>query len=185
MDKEHTNQGPTEPTYESSDVNGRRRFLAGSSAAILASMASRPVLGTGGGHNCAPSGYASINLNMSGQVVTGCGGRSPDGWKPYMRDRNFQDGHIRFKDLFGHGPIGHSYDAKIRRVVLDAAAGDPACEFACCMMNARHGLIGLSEAEVRGLYECQISGTDYMTSSGVALPHQEILFFIVQTHSFV
>ena len=68
----------TEP-IDATAMMHRRRFIGTSSAAIVASMASRPVLGTYGGHNCAPSGYASANLHLSNKVVGSCGGRSPYG----------------------------------------------------------------------------------------------------------
>ena len=112
-------------------------------------------------------------------------------WRPYMNDYYFYDGHIRFKDAFGgYGPIGnHSYSDKFRRVVRRALnnnwTGDPACEFACSYLNAKHGLIGLTTYEVASLYEAYITSNDYHTGAGNWLAHHDILPFLMQTHTYV
>lgn len=184
--KTDAQQGASAPPAQQSPnppapVVSRRRLMAsGSGLAILATLPGRQVLGqTAGGHNCTPSGFASVNLNLSDRPTGFCGGRTPAEWFNVLNAEDPQvTGTQTFASVFGSVPGGpYADDATLADILLSGNA-DNTVEFAAAYLSAEQGLVTITVSEVVGLYTAFINGLGYDTGSGLVLGASQIIPFL-------
>lgn len=169
----------------SANVGRRKLLAAGAGLSVLASLPGRPVLGASL-HNCAPSGFASINLNMSDRLTGACGGMTPDSWRQTLASSPDHPAQTtKFREVFGANADGFGGDATLADVVNEGSGA--ALEFAVAYLNATDGGLGftLQPSEVLGLYAAYAGGGDYATGSGVTLLNADIVPFLTQTHTYI
>ena len=165
----------------SANAVSRRRFvIAGSSLAVLASMPGRQVMGQApGGLNCTPSGFASINLNLSDRPTAPRGGGSPAYWYNVISNENpLVTGTQTFNSVFTNVPGGtYANDATLADIILEQNADD-VTEFAAAYLSAASSMVSITPSEIVALYTAYANNLGYDTGSGLILGFSQIIPFL-------
>lgn len=210
LDKELSNSNTTlNTTLSKTVVNPARRNFgktgAGLGAAVIASVASRPALGTLACET--PSSFLSANLSHHGLPIV-CSGKSPNYWKtnpqswpttgasPVLSpgtsgsdgvwNNNGTTFHPFFDgSLFVYGSAGGPTSYSMMQVCAGQAGTDPSeigAFIVAALLNARTGLTPvLSVADVMGIWNEWAATGAYQPSAGIQWTAPQIVTYLQST----